>query len=88
MSVGELANLLPMNRPAISQHPAVLRRAGLARVQPERARRYCELHPEGMVKIRSDFELSRDEAVLTFEIKEGATMQKAMNLGLAPEVGE
>jgi hypothetical protein len=40
-----------------------------------------------MVEIRSYFAQFRDEAVLTFEIKEG-TMQKAMNLGLAQEAGQ
>lgn len=39
-SVRELAQALPLSRPAISQHLAILKRANLVRVRPEGTRRY------------------------------------------------
>jgi DNA-binding transcriptional ArsR family regulator len=47
-SVGELASELPVSRPAVSQHLAVLRRAGLVLDQREGTRRVYRVDPTGV----------------------------------------
>jgi DNA-binding transcriptional ArsR family regulator len=47
-SVGELARELPVSRPAVSQHLAVLRRAGLVLDHREGTRRVYRVDPTGV----------------------------------------
>ena len=50
--VGELAALLPVSRPAVSQHLRVLTDAGLVRHRADGARRLYQLDPAGLAAIR------------------------------------
>ena len=50
---GELAAGLPISRPAVSQHLAVLREAGLVRVRAEGTSRVYSLDPDGLVGLRA-----------------------------------
>jgi DNA-binding transcriptional ArsR family regulator len=50
-SVGELANLVPVSRPAVSQHLRVLKEAGLVVDRQEGNRRIYEVIPEGLVDL-------------------------------------
>jgi len=52
-SVGKLAELLPISRPAVSQHLKVLKDAGLVRDRAEGTRRMYFLDPSGPVEIRA-----------------------------------
>ena len=50
--VGELAALLPVSRPAVSQHLRVLTEAGLVRVRAVGTRRLYHLDPAGLAAVR------------------------------------
>src|ERR1700759_2372459 len=51
-AVGELADLLPVSRPAVSQHLKVLREAGLVVDRAAGTRRISELDPQGLSGLR------------------------------------
>jgi DNA-binding transcriptional ArsR family regulator len=52
-SVGELAEMLPVSRPAVSQHLKVLRDAGLVEMRSEGARNHYAVNPRGIEAMRS-----------------------------------
>jgi DNA-binding transcriptional ArsR family regulator len=51
-SVGELAALLPVSRPAVSQHLKVLKDASLVRDEARGTRRVYRIDPAGLGAIR------------------------------------
>ena len=51
-SVGELAQGLPVSRPAVSQHLKVLKEAGLVSETPDGARRIYRIDPRGVAAMR------------------------------------
>ena len=51
-TVGEIAEQLPISRPAVSQHLRVLEEAELVNVRKEGTRRYYSARPEGLVELR------------------------------------
>src|SRR5947209_13896583 len=51
-AVGELAQGLPVSRPAVSQHLKVLKEAGLVSEEPDGARRIYRIDPRGIAAIR------------------------------------
>lgn len=53
---GELAEGLPMSRPAVSQHLRVLREARLVHEQREGTRRVYRLDPRGLTQLRNYFD--------------------------------
>ncbi|WP_028061622.1 ArsR/SmtB family transcription factor [Candidatus Solirubrobacter pratensis] len=55
-AVGELANHLPVSRPAVSQHLKVLKQAGLVTDRAEGTRRLYQLDPQGVGALRMYFE--------------------------------
>src|ERR1041385_1713176 len=52
-SVGELAQGLPVSRPAVSQHLKVLKTAGLVTDRAEGTRRVYQIDPNGLGPIRA-----------------------------------
>jgi DNA-binding transcriptional ArsR family regulator len=52
-AVGELARGVPVSRPAVSQHLAVLKAAGLVRDVAAGTRRVYEIDPKGLGAIRA-----------------------------------
>lgn len=52
-AVGELARTSPVSRPAVSQHLAVLKAAGLVRDRASGTRRVYEIDPKGLGEIRA-----------------------------------
>lgn len=52
-AVGELARGLPISRPAVSQHLAVLKAAGLVTDRADGARRLYRVDPAGVDAIRA-----------------------------------
>ncbi len=52
MSVGEIAEQLPISRPAVSRHLRLLKEAGLVTDRPEGTKRVYSLHYEGVVAIQ------------------------------------
>ncbi len=65
-SVQELADQLPISRPAVSQHLKVLRDGGLVVSQPEGARRIYRLNPQGVAALRAWLEGVWDQALTDF----------------------
>jgi DNA-binding transcriptional ArsR family regulator len=55
-SVGELAEGLPMSRPAVSQHLRVLREARLVHERREGTKRVYRLDPRGLIQLRAYFD--------------------------------
>jgi DNA-binding transcriptional ArsR family regulator len=51
-SVQELADELPISRPAVSRHLRLLKEAGLVTDRPEGTRRLYRLHEEGIAAVR------------------------------------
>jgi DNA-binding transcriptional ArsR family regulator len=52
-AVGEIANELPVSRPAVSQHLKVLKHAGLVIDAPLGTRRVYRVDPDGLEALRS-----------------------------------
>jgi DNA-binding transcriptional ArsR family regulator len=52
-SVQELADALPISRPAVSRHLRLLREAGLVVEEPRGTRRIYRLHDDGVDEVRS-----------------------------------
>ena len=55
-AVGDIANGLPVSRPAVSQHLRVLKDAGLVRDRQVGTRRLYRLDPAGVGAIRAYFD--------------------------------
>ena len=55
-AVGELANGLPVSRPAVSQHLKVLKDAGLVIAEPAGNRRIYRINPDGLDALRADLD--------------------------------
>lgn len=68
-SVGELARLLPVSRPAVSQHLRVLREAGLVIDEAAGARRIYRLDPDGIADLRDYLDRSWNSALAGFQQK-------------------
>jgi len=65
-SVGELADGLPVSRPAVSQHLRVLKDAGLVSDRKEGARRLYRVDPGGLAGLRDYFDGFWGEALARF----------------------
>lgn len=73
MSVGELAEGLPVSRPAVSQHLRVLKDAGLVREERVGTRRIYSVAPRGAEPLRDYLDRLWSTALARFE--EAATEQ-------------
>jgi DNA-binding transcriptional ArsR family regulator len=67
-SVRELADALPISRPAVSRHLRLLKEAGLVSDRPEGARRLYRLHDEGIEAVRAYLEEVWGDAAARFRI--------------------
>ena len=66
-AVNELANMLPVSRPAVSQHLKVLKDAGLVTDTRAGTRRLYQLDPEGVARLRAHFDLMWTRAMSAFQ---------------------
>jgi DNA-binding transcriptional ArsR family regulator len=66
-AVGELAEELPISRPAVSQHLKVLKGAGLVTDRADGARRVYRLNPAGMAALRDQLETFWNRALEGFQ---------------------
>ncbi len=67
-SVRELADELPISRPAVSRHLRLLKEAGLVTDRSEGARRLYGLHDEGITSVRDYLERVWGDAATRFKI--------------------
>lgn len=68
LAVSELAELMPVSRPAVSQHLKVLKDAGLVTDRRSGTRRYYALNPEGVARLRAHFDQLWDQSLRAFQI--------------------
>lgn len=67
-SVQELADALPISRPAVSRHLRLLRAAGLVVEEPRGTRRIYRLHDDGIAAVRAYLEQVWGEAATRFRL--------------------
>ena len=67
MAVHELAEKLPVSRPAVSQHLRVLKDAGLVTDAKAGTRRMYQLDPEGVARLRAHFDRVWEKALGAFQ---------------------
>jgi DNA-binding transcriptional ArsR family regulator len=67
-SVQELADALPISRPAVSRHLRLLKQAGLVVEEPRGTRRIYRLHDKGIEAVRSYLERVWGEAAARFRL--------------------
>jgi DNA-binding transcriptional ArsR family regulator len=67
-SVREIADGLPISRPAVSRHLRLLADAGLVTSEPEGTRRLYRLHEEGVHAVRAYLEQVWGEAAARFTL--------------------
>lgn len=65
--VGELASVLPVSRPAVSQHLKVLKDAGLVLDRPMGTRRIYRVDPDGLAALRADLERFWGKALVAYQ---------------------
>ncbi|HYY79592.1 MAG TPA: metalloregulator ArsR/SmtB family transcription factor [Actinomycetes bacterium] len=66
-SVGELAQHLPVSRPAVSQHLRVLKDGGLVVSRSEGTRRVYRINPDGVTALRAYLDRIWTEALTAFQ---------------------
>jgi DNA-binding transcriptional ArsR family regulator len=67
-SVQQIADRLPISRPAVSRHLRMLKGAGLVADRPIGTRRIYELRAEGVDAIRDYFAQTWDHAIARYRI--------------------
>jgi DNA-binding transcriptional ArsR family regulator len=67
-SVQELADALPISRPAVSRHLRLLKEAGLVTGRAEGTRRLYRLHDEGIAAVRAYLEQVWGDAAARFRL--------------------
>ena len=66
-TVGELAESLPVSRPAVSQHLKVLKEAGLVVDRADGTRRFYQANPAALEALRSYLDRFWDRALVSFQ---------------------
>jgi DNA-binding transcriptional ArsR family regulator len=66
-AVGELADALPISRPAVSQHLKVLKDAGLVAERVAGTRRIYRLNPAGVAAMRDQLDTYWNRALAGFQ---------------------
>jgi len=67
-SVQQIADELPISRPAVSRHLRLLKEAGLVAAQADGTRRIYQLRDEGIDAVRDYFEQVWSQAAARFRI--------------------
>ena len=66
-AVRELADVLPVTRPAVSQHLKLLKTAGLVLDRAEGTRRIYHANPDGLRELRTQLDRFWTEALANFK---------------------
>ena len=75
-SVQQLADALPISRPAVSRHLRVLKEAGLVTDRAQGTRRLYALHEQGVEVVRAYIEQVWGDAAARFELAAGNTRRR------------
>jgi DNA-binding transcriptional ArsR family regulator len=83
-SVQELADHLPISRPAVSRHLRLLKEAGLVTEEPRGTRRIYRLHEEGVETVRAYLERVWGDAAARFRLlAENTASARALRRGVS-----
>lgn len=75
-SVQQLADALPISRPAVSRHLRLLRQAGLVTVRAEGTRRLYRLHDDGIAAVHDYLETVWGDAAARFRLAAENTSER------------
>jgi DNA-binding transcriptional ArsR family regulator len=75
-SVQQLADALPISRPAVSRHLRLLKRAGLVTDRAEGTRRLYRLHDDGIEAVRAYLEAVWGDAAARFRLAADNTRER------------
>ena len=67
LSVAEIAEGLPVSRPAVSQHLKVMKEAKLITITKEGTRSICQIDPDGIIAMRAYLNQFWDSALAAFK---------------------
>jgi DNA-binding transcriptional ArsR family regulator len=67
LAVGQLADLLPVTRPAVSQHLKVLKDVGLVFDRQVGTRRLYQVDPQGMAALRAHLDSFWERSLAAFQ---------------------
>src|SRR5215471_17566913 len=84
-SVHEIADRLPVGRPAVSMHLRVLKNAGLVVDRPMGTRRLYQLNPEALAALRDYIDWYWERALATY--KQAVELQEQEEMvAMTPEI--
>ena len=75
-SVQEIADVLPISRPAVSRHLRLLKQAGLVIEKPHGTRRIYQLHDRGMEAVQAYLERVWGDAAARFRLVAQNTVER------------
>lgn len=75
IAVNDLARVLPVSRPAVSQHLRVLKDADLVTDSKAGTRRLYKLKPEGVARLRAHFDQMWTQAMSAFQTAAGEVLK-------------
>lgn len=84
-SVQQLADALPISRPAVSRHLRLLKEAGLVVEEPRGTRRIYRLHDEGVEAVRTYLERVWGDGARRFQLVAENTSRPAADRGRAAD---
>ena len=67
LAVGQLAEVLPISRPAVSQHLKVLKEVGLVTDRQEGTRRLYSADPDGLAVLRAHLDSFWERSLAAFQ---------------------
>jgi DNA-binding transcriptional ArsR family regulator len=67
LAVGQLADVLPISRPAVSQHLKVLKEVGLVTDRQEGTRRLYSVDPDGLARLRAHLDGFWERSLAAFQ---------------------
>jgi DNA-binding transcriptional ArsR family regulator len=72
LAVGQLADVLPVSRPAVSQHLKVLKEVGLVVDRQEGTRRLYQADPEALALLRAHLDAFWERSLAAFQARAAA----------------
>jgi DNA-binding transcriptional ArsR family regulator len=75
-SVGEIAERLPVSRPAVSKHLRVLEQAAVVAARSEGTRNLYSLRPESLAQLRDELDKLWERALARYALVANNTNQK------------
>jgi len=66
-AVGELAETLPVTRPAVSQHLKILKDAGLVLDERAGSRRIYRVNPDGLERMRAELDTFWNDTLTAYQ---------------------